>query len=144
MSVNGVILRFRDLILQAWPSILSTFEHLDWDQDPYFFDDWLQANWELLVERQILKLGQTLVPYGYGGSPENRYRLCDKPASHMIICSANSGHSYHGQFLCFASKSNGNVKISPPFDFANIKDLGSKEIKSVPVGELEFDVVPMS
>jgi hypothetical protein len=30
-------------------------EYHDWDEDGDFIDDWLQLNWELLVEREILE-----------------------------------------------------------------------------------------
>jgi len=70
MSIEEMVLNFRDFLNASWSSIRKILYILDWDGDSYFLDDWIEANWELLVDRQISNA--VLVPYGVR-YPESRH-----------------------------------------------------------------------
>lgn len=72
MSINPLIINFHSFLISCWPSISKIVEELNWDDNPYFIENWMQANWELIVEGQILESENLLVPYGYESSSECR------------------------------------------------------------------------
>ena len=48
MNVENLVENFRQLIIAAWPQLQAIVGQVK--DHPYFIDDWLQANWELMVE----------------------------------------------------------------------------------------------
>jgi hypothetical protein len=72
---------FQDLLVAAWPTVQSA-EPLQDDGD--FLADWVQANWEIIVERPLLQADDvTLAAYG-------RERG-ERRGSHVIVCVSKSG-----------------------------------------------------
>ena len=57
----------------------------DWDDDGGFIDEWLQVNWEFLVERELLEKKGFLKSY-----PPRTIALPfpNAVATHVIICKA--------------------------------------------------------
>ncbi len=43
-------------------------ENHDWEEDGNFIDDWIQMNWEFLIEREILGKGKYLAPLVHHGT----------------------------------------------------------------------------
>ena len=54
MDVTNQISLFRNFLNVAWPSLDSLMKTHDWGGDVWFTSDWIQINWEYLVEREIL------------------------------------------------------------------------------------------
>ncbi|MDB6081207.1 MAG: hypothetical protein JWO53_479, partial [Chlamydiia bacterium] len=54
VDVTDHLTKFRDFLCICWPSIDSLMSDHDWHDDGDFIDDWLGANWELFVERELL------------------------------------------------------------------------------------------
>lgn len=138
MSINQLIINFRSFLIACWPSMSEILEQLDWDESPYFLDDWIQANWELMVEKQILDPGQLLVPYGYCSSPECRYTYKDENLTHRVTCKKNGQPVPQYNFFCFVAKSDGVSKIEPPFDFVNVEDFKTGDRLSLPFKDVDF------
>jgi hypothetical protein len=99
--MNESILNFRDFLNQSWPSLHKVLDCLDWDENPYFVEYWIQANWEILVENQALESGDVLEPYGYGKSPGDRYLEREKIATHRVICEKNQCRMRNIYFCVF-------------------------------------------
>lgn len=93
MSIDKLIVNFRGFLIACWPNIFEVLRCLDWDESPCFLEDWMQANWELMVEKQILESGQFLEPYGYSNSQKCRYASKNEKATHRIVCKKN-GNEY--------------------------------------------------
>jgi len=53
-TVTKQVLYYRAFLNKAWPTIDLFLEELDWDNDPYFLDHWMQTNWKLLVEHMLV------------------------------------------------------------------------------------------
>ena len=138
--MNESILNFRDFLNQSWPSLHKVLDCLDWDENPYFVEYWIQANWEILVENQALESGDVLEPYGYGKSPGDRYLEREKIATHRVICEKKSESNERYIFLCFLTKIEGNGVIVPPFDYANAKDFKTNEILSLPIQTVNLTI----
>jgi len=140
MLIYGLIANFRDFLNTGWSSVEKVMEHLEWDESPYFYDEWIQANWELLVEKHILKPGQLLAPYGYNSSPECRYSIKGGVLTHRVVCKKKGGFDFQYIFLCFKSRTGTEFKIEPPFDYVGVEDIETRDRSSVAFEELEFSV----
>lgn len=125
--------------------MLYILESLDWDNSPTFIDDWMQANWELLVEKHLLKSGQYLTSYGYDISSECRYSDKGVSSTHQVVCRRKdqpTGTTYI--FLCFLTKRNGVHKIEPPFDLIDIKHNETGERFAIPFDQVHFSAIKIS
>ena len=125
MSIDQLVRNFHKYILACWPQLNLIMENLDWDEDPYFIDNWLQANWELMVEKQLGNSKVILAPYGYDINPDNRYMMSGAPFTHRVICELlDSRDSYF--FLEFSTTERGAVKYAPPLDFVAVENQNNK------------------
>ncbi|AQW61478.1 hypothetical protein [Vibrio owensii] len=144
MSVYQCIVNFRDFLRASWPYLMVTIDDLDWDESPYFIDDWVQANWELLVERRVLESGHLLVPYGYNISLLCRYKeVAGNGIVHRVVCKKVGELEYRLAFLCFKSNKNEVYRIEPPFDFVGVEDIYTGERYNLRFDELEFDIMQL-
>lgn len=140
MLINQLFANFHSFLIAAWPNISQVLGQLDWDESPYFLDDWMQANWELLVEKQLLKSGQLLVPYGYDSSSRSRYTCQNEELTHRVQCRRKEGLECQYNFLCFVSKVDGAYVNQPPFDLVGLEDIGSGDRLNLALDEVDFFV----
>ena len=149
INVTTHILKFRKFLLDCWPDIDALMEDHDWHDDGYFIDEWLQSNWELLVERQLLKKAGHVNSFGiyYG---RNRYAQKESTITHEIICRPKDNVSLIDEksnepiprgtkliFHIFLKKMGG---LYPPFDSAGVYSKNGKNVDLyyVPVSDVEF------
>lgn len=125
MNVQQLMENFQRFLVSSWESVDHCCAALDWDSDPYFTEDWLQCNWELLIERMLLSEGQFLCPYGYGFGLKTRFTKRSESFTHYIAC---SGKDFDGlAFQTFVAKEANMVCCRPPFDHVDLIDLKSRE-----------------
>jgi|GEM_PF-3058969 len=143
MIVSNEIMNFHNFLNQSWPGLSKILENLDWDNKPYFLDEWLQANWELLVEQQILEKNQFLVPYGYDvENLECRYNKQVSKVTHRIICNTKDFKQKQDNiFLSFVNKNEKSFSIAPPFNSVSLKDKHTGKILNKPFENLEFFII---
>lgn len=132
-----MLINFQQFMLNSWPQMDQIMRGLDWDNDAYFIDRWIQANWELMVEKQIDAGDITLPPYGYDSNPNSRYTRAGVVADHRIVCKLKKNQEKYA-FLGFTSKAGDKLKLEPPFDYVCVVELNSKIINSFYVGEVDF------
>jgi hypothetical protein len=96
MTPNEALLNFRAFLVNAYPAWRAAAgEALAHDRVPLdkAFDDWAQANWELLVERPLCGTGQFLEIYGAGSDYEAqsfcRVFFRDALPTHKLICESS-------------------------------------------------------
>lgn len=140
-SVNATIAIFRHFLVASWPSIVDVLNNIDWDEDVYYLDYWLQANWELIVERLLLNRGEQLYPYGFDRSSDCRYGKSIARPTHRVVCRKHTDSKDEFDFLCFVSKNGNSIKIEPPFDLAYVEHKATKNRTCLSVAEIDFDVV---
>src|SRR5258708_3964922 len=63
VDVTGHISKFRKFLNTTWPCLDDLMEDHNWDDDLDLIDDWLQVNWQLLVERELLGNHGTLTQF---------------------------------------------------------------------------------
>lgn len=73
MDIDKAIRLFSEFLNSSWENVLPSLVNRTYTTNESSINDWLQANWELLVERKVLPLNEYLEIYGegadfYGGS----------------------------------------------------------------------------
>ncbi len=139
MNVNQVVLSFQKYVVACWSQISLILENLDWDSDPYFIDHWLQSNWELLVERQLLKGNGFLHPYGFDANPECRQTAVGEAATHRLMVVLKSEKISY-EFVSFVASTTKGNSLEPPFDKVGARDLSSRDISYFSLELVEFEV----
>lgn len=104
-AVMIAIEQFRGFLNSAWPALTEVLNKHDWDDDAYFLEDWLDANWNLLVSRQLLGKGGGLQPFAVATNGIRKghygYRL-ESTRDRKIFVSLGSGEDV--------------FEVAPPFD----------------------------
>ncbi len=89
MDEHSLIINFRDFIAANWNFISSLDKQ---DESDALLIDWLQVNWEMLVERH-LPLPIMLEVYGDGADNGKGSRIehPEASATHMVVCAPKNG-----------------------------------------------------
>ena len=123
-----------------------------------YFDDWAQANWELLVERVVCSDNESLVIYGSGSDYEaaahSRVFFHNAETTHKIICFAKSTvvdrlsksevDLTKFDFDAFVTFDGKLFDMAPPFDHVLLTEQGtvgsSYQQIVIPVEQINFGV----
>lgn len=91
---KGLLKVFSKFLVSSWEDLSKLLEN---DTTGSLKEDWLQANWELLVEG-LAGEGVILEPYGDGADcngASSRVLYPNRIPSHHIICKPLDGHSIY-------------------------------------------------
>lgn len=66
MKIDKAIRIFSDFLNKSWDTIAPLLSGRAYTSDENAKSDWLQSNWEMLVERKVLQLNEYLEVYGEG------------------------------------------------------------------------------
>lgn len=139
--MNATILmhQFKCFIEASWPSVRSILSN-NREFKEQVIDNWLQANWEQLVEQNLFPCSVGyLLEYGNGSDYDcesNRVSFPEKEATHTIVCKAKKNESLvdkftekkiinnHVIFRCFVSWDGNQYSNEPPLNYvlAEIND----------------------
>ena len=139
MKPNQIILNFHEFTLACWPQMNIILKNLDWDDNPYFIDHWMQSNWEILVERQLLDGEGFLHPYGYDINPECRQTAVGSVATHRLMIVLKPEES-RLEFVNFSTFSYNGNSFEPPLDKVGVRYLESGDITYIPLELVDFDI----
>jgi hypothetical protein len=152
-DVTEYVRKYQAFLNSSWPYLDNLMKYHDWDNDVSLIDDYVQSNWEILIEREILGKNRYLTPLSV--PMIHRVTQVGSKASHSIVTKIPSGakaqHSgklvSEGTILrlfgfCTALKGEG-FGWYPPFDFVNLVLDPKKEIFIVPLSELTFYLVEL-
>lgn len=131
-AVTIAIEQFRGFLNSAWPALTEVLNKHDWDNDAYFLEDWLDANWNLLVSRQLLGKEGGLQPFAVATNEIRKghygHRL-ESIGDRKIFVSLGSGE--------------GVFEIAPPFD--KVKVMNQSGVAEVlPWLSLRFELKAIS
>lgn len=155
MELDTAIRLFVDFLNSSWDIVSQLLSNRYDTSDENSIDDWLQANWELLVERKVLKVNEYLEIYGsgadYNGSSS---RIIDPEAlaNFRVDIKTKKGHEtfdllnneqvelQNMTFENFVGFKNGFYIQEPPFKYALITDdrLGIERV--VAINDLQFEL----
>jgi len=86
ISINNLLTQFSNLLVLYWEILLLLAKE---DSSGSLKDDWLQANWELIVEGLLDDRNIVLEVYGDGADcngESSRVLYPDRQATHRLIC----------------------------------------------------------
>ncbi len=147
------IRKFRLFLITLWPHLDQLMEFHDWNNDIDFMDDWLDANWQILVEREILGNEGVLSPLSvplsdnFVNNSKKKFTVKVKLSEFAKTTHAEWGFSTNESLRFFGFCTNldrGGVGIYPPFDFASLVQEPEKKIFHVPFFALKFYLVNFS
>lgn len=151
VKLNKQVDLFRQFLNSSYSSVDELMEYHDWDNDMDLTLDWIQTNWELLFERELLGKNKYLTPLSVPLSTRvtkkntiPKYSVNTKISKDMLdmrterLLPKNKDLRFFG--FCSACKE-GGFGFYPPFDLANLVLDLTKEIFTVPLSELEFFLV---
>lgn len=90
MEATESVHTFADFLCSCWEVVQKIDEHVASDS---FHIDWLQANWELIVEGTVCQPSEALEVYGEGADcngASSRVLYPHRVPSHKIVCQASS------------------------------------------------------
>ncbi len=152
LEVTHQINYFRNFLIAAWPFLDKMMKNHDWDSDVGFTHDWIQANWEFLVERELLGSTKRLFPLGWSK------RVTDQKSTvtHKVICQVEKSLelrdwnkktlNYQGEELLpggFCSPYDITYGLYPPFDYVNLYTLDRKKLYIIPFDNCKFYLQPI-
>lgn len=141
MNCTNEILNFKDFISVSWSKFMGFNTTLTKEELEDRVNNWLQANWEILVESSICSENEFLEVYGYGSDMEgssSRVSSSDKLPTHRIVCKTKNNclvkdllsnemvNIDESDFMGFVSFDRGYYKFFPPFGFLLLS--GNEEI----------------
>lgn len=144
-TVTKIILNYRKFIENSWEQLLFSQNRID-DEDirDDNYNDWLQANWEILVETVICKPGEEFLEvYGDGADcngDSSRVAFPKKLPTHKICCKhLKKNKSFdlltktnveinEFEFHSFVKFKNGEYNSSPPFNAVQLEYHGEQYI----------------
>ncbi len=134
IEISKPINVFRKFVISVWPIVLKHAESMAQIQNygmKEYFNDWLQANWEMLVEASFdPSEGVLLEPYGEGADCNEIGSRVFRPSAiptYRVICIPIDGRRFidvltgneidhPALFDSFCTIENEWLKDSPPFD----------------------------
>lgn len=140
INITEEILYFTDFLDRNWNHFiekLQTFKYRDEWQREDLLNDWLQFNWEILLESSVCKDSEFLTGYGLGSEcnlDSDRVRYPNKKATHTIKCTGKLGDTVFDslakrsisivnlEFFKFTSLNKSSYSDVPPFDSVLMQD----------------------
>jgi len=139
---------FRQFLNKSWATFDQLMEEHDWENDGGFSDDWVQANWEFLVERELTenkKLISSLYMYNSRkrmtavGSKYD-YLVLVKPREKNKLLDLSEGieidFSQEVRLFGFCKALHPGFGLYPPFDLCDLCVDRTKAMYVVPFNDL--------
>ena len=153
MKIDEAIKVFANFLNSSWIIVSQLLFNRDYTSNEDSINDWLQANWELLVERKVLKLNEYLEVYGEGADYNGASsRIADPEAlpNFKVIVRTKNGSDIldvlnneqvrfeNATFDKIVGFKNGFYTLEPEFKYVLITDddLGLERV--VAIGDVEF------
>ncbi len=148
INVTSQILKFRNFLLDSWHDLDLLMSNHNWDDDGGFISEWLQVNWEFLVERELLEKNRFLTPYAFinkrithpSARATNEIVIFSESNNAMIDASTrkviSSPLKLH--FGGFVSKVDSGYGIYPPFDYVTALEQNKKQIYELHIKDVRF------
>jgi hypothetical protein len=115
----------------------------DWDNDSFLPMEWMQANWKLLVQREILGENCYLPPFFGSVRLFNR----DKPTTHNLVAKIkNDPESSYGLGSFLTQIDVGKYWYKPPYNIAHLylladQNKSSRDPYYFPIDKVDFFIV---
>jgi hypothetical protein len=137
MTIDSAIRIFADFLNASWASTTQLLINRPYTSNGDSINDWLQANWEFLIERKVLKVDEYLEFYGDGADfngASSRITDPDSLPTFKINLMPKNGNSVHdllnledasldnSAFEKLVGFRDGFYILEPEFDFVLLTD----------------------
>lgn len=134
MDIDKAIRIFSDFLNKSWGVIIPLLSDRSYTTDESSKSDWLQSNWEILVERKVLQLNEYLEVYGEGADfngESSRITDIESFPTHSVKVLVNNEkdvlnnsevESSEYTFERLVGFRDGFYTDIPPFDFVLVQD----------------------
>lgn len=153
MNINDIVKEYARFLNQSWNNAMPLLMGRDYTTDEFAINDWLQMNWEMLVERKILSINEYFEPYGDGADYNGascRITDINAIATHKLIGNSNSIPAFdylnnnhviveNVVFDRFVGFEEGYYTMKPSFDLVLVYE-GNLE-RVFKLSEIEFSVI---
>lgn len=155
MNLDMAVRYFAKFVNESWASVIPLLEDRSYTTNESSIADWLQSNWEILVERKVLKLNQYLDVYGAGADINgSSSRITDLSALPNYAVKVNSRFGKKitdllndeqvlitdSNFLELVSFKDGFYQKEPQFEFVLLEDdIGVERVVSIE--EVKFELI---
>ena len=154
-DADRIVRKFRDFLVLAWEAFQDCLQTADDYLQEELTHDWLQVNWEILVEQMLCAPNEYLEAYRDGAEVyglSERVIYPNAITTHQIRCKAQTGHLVEDQFTGtwidprpltferFATKGQGQYLEQAPFDHVLLRD--GNELYLVEATAVCFEVLP--
>ena len=137
MTIDKAVRIFAEFLNKSWFVSAKLLTRRAYTSDEQSIHDWLQASWEVLVERKVLKLGDYLEVYGEGADyngvssrmtdvdAKPNFKVIVKPKNGIEIFDILSNETFIAHNVSFdkiVGFANGWYKLEPDFKYALLID----------------------
>ncbi len=136
MEINQAVRIFASFLNVSWNIVMPLVSGREYTADESSIGDWLQANWEILVERKVLHLNQYLEIYGEGAdynggssrmndieaTPTHTLKLFAIDEAVDILNNETISSKVRFEFDRLVGFQNGFYLNAPPFNYALVQD----------------------
>lgn len=157
MNITNIIQNFANFLNICWTAATPVLENRQDKAEETALHDWLQANWELLVEQPCLDIEHYLEVYGEGADigDSSRVSYPYKLPTHYVGISSENEIKNHlteeylkldknkASFYSLVSFSDGYYHNTPPFNYVLLEDEHQKEVV-VKISDVSFFALPLS
>jgi len=152
MNIDSAIRIFADFLNLTWITVDPLTSGRDYTSDESSKSDWVQANWELLVERKVLPLNNYLDVYGEGadfnGSSSRITDVDSYPTFSVCVIVDNADDVLNNQgiynskyfFDRFVGFVNGFYVDSSPFEYVLIHDDSTGMERVFFISDVKFEL----
>lgn len=154
VNLDMAVRYFAKFVNDSWASVMPLLEDRSYTTNESSIADWLQANWEILVERKVLELNQYLDIYAEGADFNgSSSRITDTNAwsNYAVKVKGRFGNEIpdllndeqvlitDSDFLELVSFKDGFYHKKPKFEFVLLEDnIGIERV--VPIEEVKFEL----
>jgi hypothetical protein len=141
MDVNRAVTIFSDFLNNSWAIVTPLLVGRSYTSDESSIGDWLQANWEILVEKKVLKQNEYLEIYSDGADynwsssrmidievmPTHTLKVFSKEDAVDILNNEIIHNKIEFAFERLVGFKNGFYENQPPFNYALLTDSSGME-----------------
>lgn len=153
MEINQTVRAFASFLNASWDIVIPLLLGREYTSDESSVGDWLQSNWEILVEKKILKQNEYLEIYSDGADyngASSRMNDIEALPTHTLKIFANDGavdllsneiisNNAEFEFDRLVGFQDGFYVNQPPFNYAIITDDSGMEMV-LPLDKISFEL----
>ena len=141
-EITHHIVTFRDFLVVAWPHLDKIIPNRHTQDGKRDVEEWMSANWEFLVERELIDPEAAITSFGYTPLAP-RVTRTDKIPHHTVIAlpRVEQEWPYPMRLYGFCTLRDATLNWEPPFDLAALVEYNTGTTHMLPIDALRFYLI---